>query len=116
MQETTGEMEVMKDWSSYHCHSLKPLQNLSSGLTGSIDSRTVSHLTQVRDVAQRRLVKKTAVLAAEVGGALIADFERRGRCIEMLREHQPPRFVQAQPFLVLQRAHGRQPPKVVMES
>ena len=95
--------------------SLKPLQDLSNDLTGAIDSRTVSPLTQERDVAQRRLVKKAAVLAAELGGALIADLERSGRCIQMLRKHQPPRFVQTQPFLELQRTHGRQPPKVVME-
>ncbi len=91
------------------------MQDLSNELIGAIDSRTVSNLTQVRDVAQRRLVKKTAVLAVELGGAFIADPKRRGRCIEMLREHQPPRFVQTQPFLELQRTHRRQPPKVVME-
>jgi hypothetical protein len=51
MQETTGEMERMKDWASYHCPSLKPLQDLSHELTGAIGSHTVSHLTQVRDVA-----------------------------------------------------------------
>jgi FMN-dependent NADH-azoreductase len=33
----------------------------------------------------------------------------------MLREHQPPRFVQTQPFLVLQRAHGRYLPEVMVE-
>ena len=42
---------MLKDWSSYHYHSLKPLQDLSNELTGAIDSRTVSHLTQVCDVA-----------------------------------------------------------------
>jgi hypothetical protein len=31
--------------------SLKPLQDLLNELSGAIDSRTVSHLTQVRDVA-----------------------------------------------------------------
>ncbi len=51
LQETTGKMEIMKDWSNYHCHSLKPLQDLSNELMGVIDSRTVSQLTQVRDVA-----------------------------------------------------------------
>ena len=39
--------------------------------------------------------------------------KRCGRCVQALRE--PPRFVQPQPFLVLQRTHGRQRPKVLME-
>ena len=51
MQETTGEMEMMKDWASCHGPSLKPLQDLSNELTGAIDSGTVSHLMQGRDVA-----------------------------------------------------------------
>jgi hypothetical protein len=66
MQKPTGKMEMMKDWSSYHCPSLKPLQDLSNELTGDIDSRTVCHLTQGRDVPHRRLFEKTAVLAAEL--------------------------------------------------
>jgi hypothetical protein len=51
MQETTGKMEMMKDRSSHDCRSLKPLQDLLNELTGAIGSHTVSHLTQVRDVA-----------------------------------------------------------------
>jgi hypothetical protein len=41
--------------------------------------------------------------------------KRRGRRIQAFRKHQPPRFVQTQPFLVLQRTHGRQRPKVMVE-
>ncbi len=36
-----------------------------------------SHLTQIRDIAQWRVAKQTAVLPAELGGALIADLKRR---------------------------------------
>ena len=59
--------------------------------------------------------EQAAVLPAELGWALIADLKRCGCRILIFGEHQPPRFVQTQPFLVLQRAHGRQRPKMMME-
>src|SRR5512139_2351966 len=74
-----------------------------------------SNETQIRDVAQRRCAEQAAVLAAELGRALITDPERGGRRILILGKQQPPRFVQAQPFLVLQRAHGRHLPEMMVE-
>ena len=65
---------------------MKPLQNLLSELTGAIDSPTVSLLTQVCDVKQRRLAKKPMVLTVELEGALIAYLKRRIRCIQLIRE------------------------------
>ena len=76
---------------------------------------SISHLTQICDIAQWRIAKQTTVLSAELGGAFIADLKRRGCRILIFGEHQPPRFVQTQPFLVLQRAHGRHRPEMMVE-
>jgi hypothetical protein len=64
----------------------------------------ISHLSQIRDIAQRRGAEQAAVLSAELGRAFIADMKCRGCRILIFRKHQPPRFVQAQPFLVSFRA------------
>src|SRR5574337_102618 len=74
------------------------------------------HLPQTCDIPQRWRTKHAAVLAAELRRALIADLECCTRCVLFFSEHQPPRFVQAQPFLVLQRAHCRHLPEVKMET
>jgi hypothetical protein len=84
-------------------------------LRAPLDARTARHVTPGRDIAQRRRAKHPAVLAAAWGGARLADLKRHGRGIQALREHQPPRFVQPQPFWVLQRTHGRQRPEGMME-
>ena len=36
-------------------------------------------------------------------------------CSHLVHCYQPPRFVQTQPFLVLQRAHGRQRSEMMVE-
>ncbi len=51
------------------------------------------HLPQTRDVPQRRGAEQATVLAAELGGALVADLKRCGCRILIFGEHQPPRFV-----------------------
>ena len=51
-------------------------------LRAPLDARTASHVTQGRDIAERRRAKHPAVLAAELGGALIANLKRRGRGIQ----------------------------------
>src|SRR5699024_1329895 len=48
--------------------------------------------------------EEAAVLAAELRGALVADFKRCARRVQVLVEHQAPGFAQSQPFLVLQGA------------
>src|SRR5208283_3852285 len=74
-----------------------------------------SHLTQIPDIAQWRVTEQAAVLSAELGGALITDLKRRSCSILIFGEHQSPRFIQTQPFLVLQRTHGCHCPKMMVE-
>lgn len=61
---------------------------------------------QVLYVTQWRCTQQAALLTAEWGGTLIAHAKRRRGCIYTFGKHQPPCFVQPQPFLVLQGAHG----------
>jgi hypothetical protein len=74
-----------------------------------------SQLPQAHDIAQRRGAKEAAILATELRRALVPDLKCRRRRIEALREHQPSRLVQTQPFLILQWAHGRQSTEMIVE-
>ena len=71
---------------------------------------------QALDIALGRGTEQAAVLAAELRGTLVADHERRARGVVSLIQHQPPRFVQAQPLLVLKGAHRSQLTKVMMQA
>ena len=55
------------------------------------------------------------VLAAELGRAFVPDPERRLRRVQPFAQHQPPRLLQAQPLLVLQRAQARHRLEVLVE-
>ncbi len=77
---------------------------VSSNRDFNLDTLNRSPLTQAGDVAQRRCAEQAAILPAELGGAFIADLKRRGGGIQSFGEHQPPGFVQTQPFFVLQRS------------
>lgn len=76
---------------------------------------TGGNLMQALDVVQRRRTKQAVVFPAELGRALVADPECRGRRIQALGEHQQPGFMQPQPLLELQGTHSRQGAEVVME-
>ena len=70
---------------------------------------------QFLDIPQWRRAEQAAVLAAELGWALVADLECRAGGVLVFGQHEPPSLVQAYPFLVLERAHGRHGPEMVVE-
>jgi hypothetical protein len=81
------------------------------------DGPTLSrgHFDQALNVADGRHAEKTAVFPAELGGALVADFECGFGSIQASRQHEPSRFVQPHSFLELHRTHGRRGSEVVVE-
>jgi hypothetical protein len=71
--------------------------------------------SQAGDIAKWGRPERAAVLSTKLRRAFIADLKgRRGR-VQTLSEHQAPRFVQSQSFLILQWAHRRQHSKMMVE-
>ena len=62
-------------------------------------------LAQPGDIFGRRTPEETAVLPAELRRTQVADAVARVARVHVLKQHQPPRFVQPEHLLVLQRAH-----------
>ncbi len=58
-------------------------------------------------VASRRLSEKAPVFSAELRGAFVADKERYRCCVGLSGNHALARTLQADMFLILQRAEGR---------
>ena len=71
-------------------------------------SRLSDHgqLSQVLDVADRRIAKMAFVLAAEVRCVVVTDLKACLGRVETFGEHGPPRLLQAEFLLKLQGAHG----------
>src|ERR1700739_608322 len=66
-------------------------------------------------VAHGRLAEEAAVLAIELAGAFVADFEGGAGGIEAVVEHAFARYMQAKLLLVLQRAHRSQRSKLMVQ-
>lgn len=69
---------------------------------------------QAGNIAQGRRAERATVFTTELRGALLANLKGCARSIQPLREHQAPRFVQPQPFLVLQQIHAGHRSKMMM--
>jgi hypothetical protein len=67
------------------------------------------------DVAHGRLAEETAVLTAELAYAFVTDFVRRTRRINPIRQHPLSCRLQPELFLVLDRTHRGQCPKLMVE-
>ncbi len=76
---------------------------------------TGRHASEPLHVSHGRCPKGTAILPTELRGAFIPDLKGHSRGIQPFRKHQSPRFVQPQPFLVLQWAHCHQYSKMMGE-
>ncbi|MEY2537370.1 MAG: hypothetical protein QOG67_1110 [Verrucomicrobiota bacterium] len=63
-------------------------------------------LSQVLDVADRRIAKMAFVLAAEVRSVVVTDLKACLRRIDTFGEHEPPRLLKAEFLLKLQGADG----------
>src|SRR6185437_7672041 len=79
-------------------------------------STCLARMPQGLNVAFGRRTEDPAVLAAELRGAFVADVEGSPRRVQALVEHQALGLAQAQPFLILQRAHRRELAKMVMQT
>ena len=66
-------------------------------------SRRRCELAELLDVADRGVAEVAFVLAAEVGGVVVADAVAGFGGVEVFAEHQPAGFLQAQ---VLPELHG----------
>jgi hypothetical protein len=63
----------------------------------------------------RRRAEQATVLATELRRAFVPNAPAGAACIEILVQHQLPRFLQTQLLLVLQRAHAREGAKMLPE-
>src|SRR4051812_30943459 len=66
-------------------------------------------------MATRRRAEHPPVFPAELGRALVPDPERRLASVEPFPRHQPPRLLEPEPLLVLERAQGRYALEVEVE-
>src|SRR5690606_17082690 len=85
-------------------------------LFGGEDEICWRHLLQARHIPDWRLPEELLVLAVEIRRVIVADAEPGARRVHILREHKPTRLLHSQMFLVLQRAHGRDGPEVLVEA
>ena len=79
-----------------------------------VDRGTLA-VSQGLDVAHGRLAEKAAVFAIELRGAFVADFECGTGGIETILEHQAPRGLKAELFLILKRTHCGQHAEMMMQ-
>jgi hypothetical protein len=70
-----------------------------------VELRLDACFAQACDLQAWRRTKQAPIFAAELRRALIPDTIPRGGAFDAIGEHQPPRLVQPQMFLVLQRRH-----------
>src|SRR6266568_8266203 len=71
--------------------------------------------SQGLDVSNGRLAEESAVLAAELTHALVADLVRSACGIETVHQHALTRGLEPQLFLILQRAHCGKGAELMME-
>src|SRR5882757_1060268 len=67
------------------------------------------------NVPNRRKAEATAVLTTELADAFVSNLVGRGRRIQAVHQHPLSRSLKPEHLLVLQRTHGRQCTKLVME-
>jgi len=91
------------------------LSGSPAGKTLRCIERVTGGITQRRNVPFWRDTKHSCVFAAELGGAFIADGKRCGCHIPVFVQHQTPRFIKPQPFLITQRTHASQLSEMMME-
>src|SRR5437870_3961248 len=72
---------------------------------GSMSGLRRCQLSQPLHVPYRWLAEVALIFAAEMGLVVVADAVSGFAGIEVLAEHQPPRFLEAQVLLELQWAH-----------
>src|SRR5579885_2582966 len=85
-----------------------------SNLLSGVD-RCNLRVAQGFHIAFGRLPEEAPVLAAELADALVTDLVCRTRGIEPIRQHAPPRFLQPELLLILERAHPRQCAELVVQ-
>jgi hypothetical protein len=73
-------------------------------------------LAKALNIADGRRAEQTFVFAVKVGCVVVADAVGGAGSVEVFCEHKATRFLQAQAFLELQRAHRRNRLKVVVET
>src|ERR1700751_1950339 len=76
----------------------------------------LGQLSQVLDVADRRIAKMAFVFAAEVRSIVVTDMKACLGRIETFGEREPPRLLKAELLLKLQWAHGCNGFKVGMKA
>ncbi len=67
------------------------------------------------DVSHGRLAEEAAVLSAELADAFVANFVGSAGCVEAIQQHALACRLEAELFLVLQRAHGGEIAELVVE-
>src|ERR1700722_11629742 len=81
----------------------EPALSYASGARAEL--RFGAGFTQARDLDAWRRTEQAPVFAAELRRAFVADAMPGGGAFDAVGEHHPPRFVQPQVLLVLQRGH-----------
>src|SRR5882724_11979150 len=93
----------------------------ASGFRSSCENRAGAELrfgagfAQARDLDAWRRTEQAPVFAAELRRAFVADTMPGGGAFDSVGKHQPPRFVQPQMLLVLQRGHRSDRLEAVMQ-
>ena len=67
------------------------------------------------DVPHRGLAEEAAIFAIELCRAFVADLKGRAGRIETIVQHQAPRRLKPQLFLILQRTHRGQHPEMMVQ-
>ena len=85
------------------------------GRSAKVDGASNRRLPHARDIALGRRSEQATVLATELRRAFVPHTPAGTARVEVLVQHQLPRFLQTQLLLVLQRAHASQGAEMLQE-